>query len=218
MNTMPSRALLLFTSFCLSVGCIAQDERPPRTVFDSLSVTGGFFNTTLRFANVMQTDVLLMGFGAGAHIDHWLGVGVAGAFSTSTIKNAAYEDYLLGRTTADLDGLELRYGYGGVLFTPLIAHRSAVHLAVPVLVGVGGVAYSYPRSNSGSDSNQRNRTDGQAFFVVEPGVELEVSVVGALRIGVGGSYLYTSELDLPNTSPNLLRNFMARMTISVGQF
>ena len=60
--------------------------------------------------------------------------------------------------------------------------------------------------------------DGQAFFVVEPGVELEVSVLKSLRIGAGGSYLYTTELDLPNTSPNLLRNFMGRMTISVGLY
>lgn len=218
MDIPAARKLVFLSMMFVSLASTAQEEGQPRTIFDSLSVTGGFFDATLRFANVMQTDVVLMGFGAGVNIDHWLGIGVAGAFSTSTIKNPAYEDYLLGRTTADLDGLELRYGYGGVLFTPRIAHRSAVHLAIPVLVGVGGVAYSYPKSNTGSNSNQRNRTDGQAFFVVEPGVELEVSVLKALRIGAGGSYLCTTELDLPNTSPNLLRNFMGRMTISVGLY
>ncbi len=210
-----SALLLVFTTV---FSTMAQDDDRPRTLFDSLSVTGGFFNASLRLTNVMQTDVALMGFGAGVNIDHWLGVGIGGAFSTSTIKNPAYEDYLLGRTTADLDGLELRYGYGGVLFVPVIAHRSAVHLSVPVLVGMGGVAYSYPKSNTGSNSNQRNRTDGQAFFVLEPGLELEVNVLRALRVGAGGSYLYTTDLDLPNTSPDLLRNFMARMTISVGLY
>ncbi|MEO8590879.1 MAG: hypothetical protein ABI432_15995 [Flavobacteriales bacterium] len=212
------RTLLIIVGALAVFSARAQGRDQPGALFDSLAVSGWYFNCTGRYTNVMATDVLLIGFGGGIVIDHWLEIGLAGAWSSSAIKNPAYENYLQGQTTANLQGLELRYGYGGVMVEPLILHRSAVHLGVPILVGMGSASYSYPSSNSGSDSNQRNRTEGQAFFVVEGGLELEVSVVRSLRIGVGGSYLYASDLELPNTAPDALRNFMARMSVTVGKF
>jgi len=211
----PLRSNLLMIALSGALLVPAQDGGSPRTLFqDSLAITGGYFNFTMRYTNVMATDVLLIGLGGGIVIDHWLEIGLAGAWSTSAIKNEAYESYLQGQTSTDLHGLELRYGYGGVL----IAQKSAIHLSAPILIGMGSVAYSYPRSNSGSDSDQRNRTDGQAFFMLEPGLELEVSIVKALRIGIGGSYLYTSDLELPDTAPDALRNVMARMSVTFGAF
>ena len=50
---------------------------------------------------------------------------------------------------------------------------------------MGSVSYRSPTPNG--NESQRNRTDGQAFFVFGPGVEVEVSVVKALRISVGGA-------------------------------
>ena len=60
--------------------------------------------------------------------------------------------------------------------------------------------------------------DGQAFFAFEPGLEVELSVVGPLRVGFGGSYLFTSDISLPETPPDVLRTAMARMTLKFGSF
>jgi hypothetical protein len=213
------RFLYLILASLAAQAAWAQKPPVPRTLFkDSLANTGGYFGFTPRFTNLMGTDVMLAGFSGAMVIKHRLAIGLAGAWSTSTVKNPAYEAYLRGIAPAALEGLELRYGYGGLLIEPLVLHNSAIHIAVPVIVGMGTVAYSYPRSNSGSNSNQRNRTDGQAFFVVEPGLELEVSVVNPVRIGVGGSYLWTGDLALPNTSADALRNVLARFTVKVGGF
>ena len=145
-----------------------------------------------------------------------LNIGVAGAFSNSSIKNPDYRDYLQGLTTASLDGLELRYGYVGILVEPFLWARSPIHVKFPVLVGLGTVAYSYPSSstNSNTTDKSRIRTDGQGYMVIEPGMELEVSIIRSLRIGVGGSYIHTSDLDLPSTSPDALRNFAARLSLT----
>ena len=197
---------------------IAQPAGQPRTLFgDSLDLTGGYFGMTARYTNVLSNDAVLLGFSGGVVIGHRINIGLAGCWSTSVLKNPAYEQVLREREpNIELSGLELRYGYGGFLIEPILFHRSALHLTVPVIVGVGGVSYSYPPPNS--YSYQRNRTDGQAFFALEPGLELELSIVSALRLGLGGSFLYTSDLDLPATSADVLRTAMGRMTLKFGVF
>ncbi|MBL7982426.1 MAG: hypothetical protein JNL52_11535 [Flavobacteriales bacterium] len=212
------RPLVLMLLIGAAIPAFAQPSGTPRTLFgDSLDLTGGYFGMTARYTNVLSNDAVLFGFSGAVVIGHKINIGLAGCWSTSVLKNPAYEEVLREREpNIDLSGLELRYGYGGFLIEPIIFHRSAVHLTVPVIVGVGGVSYSYPPPNS--NSYQRNRTDGQAFFALEPGLELELSVVSALRIGIGGSFLYTSDLDLPATSTDVLRTAMGRMTLKFGAF
>lgn len=212
------RSIALILLVTLGLPTYAQLGTKPRTLFgDSLDLTGGFFGMTARYTNVLSSDLVLLGFSGGVVIGHRLNIGLAGSWSTSVLKNPAYEQVLRERQPGiDLSGLELRYGYGGFLIEPIIFHRSAVHLSIPVIVGIGGVSYSFPPPNS--NGYQRNRTDGQAFFALEPGLELELSIVSALRIGLGGSFLYTSDLDLPATSSDVLRTAMGRMTLKFGVF
>lgn len=166
---------------------------------------------------MLGADVTLVGFGAGITLNHWLNVGLAGSWSISVIKNPFYQDHLQGLTNADLGGLELRYGYGGLLLQPMVLSRSVVHLSVPVIAGMGSAAYSYPATNNGSNgnNNRRVRTDGQGYFVLEPGLELEVSIIRSVRLGLGGSYIFTSDLDLPNTPSDALRNYTARLGLTL---
>lgn len=210
---------LTFLMFLACAGFVrAQDEERPRTLLgDSNQVTGAYFGMTGRYTSVLDADVVHFGFSAAVVINHRMNIGAVGTWSTSVIKNEAYRQYLEDNGQAnDLSGLELRYGYWGVLVEPLLWHRSAVHLAVPVVIGMGSASYSFPPPNS--DGYQRNRTDGQAFFALEPGLELEVSIVRGLRIGMGGSYLYTSDITLPETPRDVLRTPMARLTIKLGEF
>jgi len=217
MNKLVSRSAAFALLSALCIDAHAQSKPKPRALFnDSSSVTGGYVGFTPKFTNVMGTDVLLLGFSGAFVLEHKFSIGLAGAWSSSPVKNEAYTSYLVDTRTEDVSGLELRYGYGGLLVEPMILGGRAIHLSIPVILGIGSVSYSYPRSNSGSNSNQRNRTDGQAFFVVEPAIELELTVVEAFRIGLGGSYIWTNDLDLPLTSPDALRNYTARMTVKLG--
>jgi len=189
----------------------AQREQP-KALFDSLSLSGGFFSFDLRYTEVMGTNAVLMGFGMGIVVNDNFNIGLAGAFNTSTIKNAKYERFLNDSLQVNTGGgLELNYGYGGLLLERVFFHRSPVHFSIPVLVGLGGVNYGYPLPNSNSDN--RNKVAGQAFFALEPGLQVEATVIRQFRIGLGASYLYTSDLDLPETSPDALRTVMYRLTL-----
>ncbi|HMC96841.1 MAG TPA: hypothetical protein VKG92_04270, partial [Flavobacteriales bacterium] len=56
----PLRSNLLMIALSGALLVPAQDGGSPRTLFqDSLAITGGYFNFTMRYTNVMATDVLL---------------------------------------------------------------------------------------------------------------------------------------------------------------
>jgi hypothetical protein len=189
----------------------AQREQP-RALFDSLALSGGFFSLDLRYTEVMGTNAVLMGFGMGIVVNDNLNIGLAGAFNTSTIKNDRYERFLNDSLQVNTGGgLEMNYGYGGLFVERVFFHRSPIHFSVPVLIGLGGINYGYPLPNSNSEN--RNKVAGQAFFALEPGLQLEATIIRKFRIGVGASYLYTSDLDLPETAPDALRTVMYRLTL-----
>lgn len=199
-----------------SLATHAQDGGRPRALFDSLDVSGGFFGMSLRYTEVMRTDVALLGFSAGVVVNDNLNVGLAGVFSSSVIKNNTYERFLndsLGVNTQA--GLEMKYGYGGLLVEPVALHRSPFHLTFPVVIGVGGASYGYPLPGT-DNADRRTKVAGQAFFALEPGVELEVTLVRQFRIGLGASYLYTTDLRLPETRPDALRTIMYRLTLKLA--
>jgi hypothetical protein len=74
-----------------------------------------------------------------------------------------------------------------------------VHVSIPVLIGAGGVAYirdywtPYPQY---PDDYNYYTEDASAYFVIEPGLELELNMVKFLRVCLGGYYRYTSNIVL----------------------
>ncbi len=67
----------------------------------------------------------------------------------------------------------------------------------PVLVGAGGVASIVDRYYYSWDDEYYYETlDSEAYFVFEPGVEVEFNMVKFFRIGLGASYRITSDVKL----------------------
>jgi hypothetical protein len=196
---------------------LAQDREEPRTLFGEADITGGFIGVAPKFTNVLGDYALLTNVSGGIILNDRWNIGATFAVSGTVIKNPLYEELLRTRSTAVLDGLEFRYGYAGLLVEPVLQPRSVVHLKLPVAIGFGWASYSYPTGNGNSSDNgtqRRTRTDGQSFVVIEPGAELEVSIVKAFRLGVGGSYIYTTDLELPATPKDALRNVTARCSLT----
>jgi hypothetical protein len=207
-----SHSLLVLLTAITAAAAHAQQDRP-KALFDSLAFSGGFFGFNMRYTQVLGTDAVLLGLSGGIVVHDRLNIGLAGTFNTSLLKNTTYERFLndsLGVNTQG--GLEFNFGYGGLLIEPVIFHRSAIHATVPVLIGAGGATYGYPLPGSDS-SDRRSKVAGQAFFAVDAGLEVEVTVVPRFRIGLGASYLYTSDLSLPETKPDALRVPMYRLTM-----
>ena len=118
-------------------------------------------------------------------------------------------------------------GYGGLLIEPILAGTSPVHLSFPVLIGAGGVTLTdFYNLDDWQSPFSNYEYDYDAFFVVEPGVELELNVTRFFRLAAAVSYRYTSEIELLGfedlingpVAPNALRGFNYGLTFKFGKF
>ncbi len=196
----------------------AQDRTLARSIFTAPgdTVSGGYIALSGNAGQVLGRDAFLMGMRGGVTIGHWITFGLMGNWLTTGLRNPGYEAYRADAGHAPQDGLRFNAGYGGLLIEPVAFHRSMVHLAFPLAFGAGGASYSYLRDNT--QTFRRIRPDAVTFYFVQPGVELELNIVQHLRLGIGASYLYTSEIDLPATSRDVLRQPLVNVTLKVGQF
>jgi hypothetical protein len=93
-----------------------------------------------------------------------------------------------------------------------------VHINFPILVGGGGLVYNTWTYHHQDYYYDGSTIDWDAFFVVEPGVMVEMNLVKFLRLDAGVSYRYTPDLDLMNTSSGLINNFNANLSLKFGKF
>lgn len=149
--------------------------------------------TTMHITNAANQNVnqaaMTVGGRAAWIADHHFALGIAGSGFFSSIDNSynSYEDpsqyYLAG-------------GYGGLLFEPIIAPNYPVHVTFPILVGGGGAtAANWNYINYNYNYNQYYY-NADAFFVFEPGVDLEFNIVKFFRVALGASYRLTSNINL----------------------
>ena len=111
-------------------------------------------------------------------------------------------------------------GYGGLIMEPIILGWFPVHIALPILIGAGGVSnVSY--TTDWYDTYEY--VDGyveasSAFFVAEGGVELEFNLVRFFRLALFGKYRYTTDIMMENVSKTALHGWSAGITFKFGSF
>ncbi len=178
---------------------------------------GGYAAINVEYAQIDNKDAVLVGGRGGWIINHRLTIGIAGKGIASSV---SYLDDTL--TEPDKEKYYLNGGYGGLLVEPIIMPFSPVHISIPVVIGAGGVAYSYKRHENWED-NYWETHDASAFFVVEPGLEINLNLVKFMRISFGGYYRITAGLSLedPNdekASSDLLNGFSTGISLKFGKF
>jgi len=141
-------------------------------------------------------------------LDHWFAFGVSG---TGFVNNIGKLDYYY---TNDLrNEVFLAGGYGGFFIEPILAPMKPIHVSFPIVIGGGALA----RFNE-YDYNYSYGFSEDLFFVVEPGVELEINFTKWMRIAAFATYRYTSDINIENVSKGALRNYSTGLTVKVGLF
>jgi len=222
-----NRNILVFALSGLSllvpvVASAQSDTLPMHTLFGSGHdrANGGWGAPSAHYTRIMDQDALLVGVRGGWLIDHSVTMGIACFGLATDVPNSAYDTHLQEGGVFVQRTSQFRMGYGGLLIEPIIAHRSAVHVTLPIIIGAGGCVYqSWPTpQNPYNCPDQYHIGDPQAFFVVEPGMELELSLIKIVRLGLGISYRYTSDLEMPATPKDALRGVNAGLTVKIGSF
>ncbi|GHE54497.1 STN domain-containing protein [Roseivirga thermotolerans] len=111
-------------------------------------------------------------------------------------------------------------GYGGLVFEYALFPHKPIHINIPLTIGAGGYEYSSRTTNPVA-----NVESAEAFFVFEPGLELEINVTSFMRINIGASYrdvsgagLFYSTNQQPIASATTLEGMNYGIALKFGWF
>lgn len=223
---MKKTVLFFFAVTLITIG-IAQDDNNKsseeyRTLFSSDKIThGGYGAVLFNYSKIDGKDAFLAGMRGMWLMNHGIGIGIGGY---GFVNDLQYEN----PTGTSPEDYFLAGGYGGLVIEPIVGAKHPVHVSFPVLIGAGGVAYirdywnTYPQY---PDEYNYYTEDAAAYFVLEPGVELEFNMVKFFRIGLGAYYRYTSNITLnawdgaeyTDISPDL-KGFSFGLSMKFGKF
>ncbi len=182
--------------FALLIGFSAfaqQETEEMKTLFqhsssDKIS-NGGYGAFNIGYTQIESRDALRIGGRAAWIVNHRLALGLAGyGFIDNLDKN--YD------VSEDPSQYFLTGGYGGFLIEPIIMPNSPVHFSIPILLGGGGITAVEANNWSHYHDNNNYYYDVDAYFVFEPGVDIEFNIVKFFRIALGASYRLTNGVNL----------------------
>jgi hypothetical protein len=217
-------AAILAITVTTSVISQDNDDKELTTLFgntDGKIDYGGWGGLTFGYTQLQGNDTYLMGARGGWLIDHHFTIGLAGV---GFISDHNYSDMLPENEYPYNPKLNLAGGYGGLFLEAILFPNYPVHLNIPVIIGAGGVSYVLSQDyyadpyNNGKHYYDGSSFDSDAFFVFEPGLEIELNLIKFMRFALGGSYRYTSQIDLYKTSGKMLRGFNGYFSLKFGKF
>ncbi len=151
---------------------------------------------------------LLVGGHAGVLLDNKFTLALAGYGITTRSEfqglNSNENVYLSG-------------GYGGLYLGYAVLSREVVHVNFPLLIGGGGIDIIEDQDgifNNGFGSI--NESSG--FFIVEPGIELELNITRFFKLAIGGTYRFIEGANLEELDESELNGFSTHITFKLGKF
>jgi hypothetical protein len=180
-----------------------------KTIFGNKKVShGGYGALTIGYSLIDGQDAFITGGRGSWVIGHSFALGLGGI----GFANDLYINNSPGSQKYSLEG-----GYGGLILEPILLPKFPVHLSFPILLGAGGVAYINSQYND-NFNNDFYVEDSDAFLVAEPGIEIEMNLLKFVRLAVGASYRFTSDVHLALKPSNVLNGYNATFTLKFGKF
>jgi hypothetical protein len=160
----------------------------PRTNKNGRVSHGGYGSLTFGYTKIDNQDAVLIGGRLAWVANHRFAMGLAGqGFFNNLDKD--YDYYNPG-------DYSLAGGYGGLFIEPIIMPNYPVHISIPVIMGVGGVAATKRDNWEQYEYNNNYYYDSDVFLVFEPGVDVEFNIARFFRLAIGGSYRMTNGINL----------------------
>ncbi|MEX0646178.1 MAG: hypothetical protein WEA56_05605 [Balneolaceae bacterium] len=204
MRVIYSYVLILFTGLLIPLQLSAQDAE---TLIDADVGHGGFGSLVFGVSSINGEAAYMRGT-RGAWVlkfqdGHSLNIGLAGYRSQN-------EFSAINWTNEDIDEPELRTNYGGLELEYINSSHQLVHVGVQALIGSGNVRYS--------DRNLGLEDTSDNYFVVQPGVNVNLNITNWFRASGGVFYRHTSGVNLEGTDNSGLSGFSSFIGLRFGSF
>jgi len=196
---------VLFLGFCLiSTPATAQKME---TLLSGDVSHGGFGGPVVKFSSVDGSLGVWVG-GRGGWIigfspEHSLSIG-GGGYGLATNHLAPVQDNPFLRKYAEV-------GYGGLELEYTNRSYQIAHFTISTLIGAGGVGL-----RDGDYESIGNKAE--AFFVMEPGLHLELNVTHFFRVATGLSYRFVSGVSRDGFKDGDFSGLNGVLTFKFGSF
>ncbi|MFH1050294.1 MAG: hypothetical protein V1779_05105 [bacterium] len=213
-----NKLIFFLTIIIISLPLQSQEkEGEVKTLFGNKEFEfGGYGCPEIKFTSFMQQYAIMVGGRAGWVIDHTFTIGGGGYGLVSSVEAP---DFYHPDDLTDTRQYYFQIGYGGLFLEYTHSSNSLVHFTVNTLIGAGGASFTPYRygmnNNMGYDNN---RYDNSAFFVVEPGIGVELNIFKFFRIELGASYRYISGMDLNGFGSAWYNEPSANLAFKFGSF
>ncbi|MEM9051254.1 MAG: hypothetical protein AAGC47_04290 [Bacteroidota bacterium] len=188
-------------------------NRNVQTLFSSDGGFGGHLSINAKGTEIYNESALLVGTELVFTLNHSLNIGVAGYGMPTRV------EYQPSTDLSPRDDLFLELGYGGLFFEPVFFDEKLVHLTLPIIIGGGWAGVSnFDYFDINDDYDSVYLSDESLFFMIEPGVNLEVNLARNVRFTLGGSYRFVNGSDIENVSDDDLGGLALGAGIRVGWF
>lgn len=165
---------------------------------------GGFGGPVVKFTQIDDRFGVLVGGRGGWIINHSFVIG-AGGYGLAN--EGEFDDYF----APSGDARRLVMGYGGLELEYVNRPQDAVHFSLAVLIGAGGLALDPVAKGSGA-------REDDAFFITEPTLQMLLNVTQHFRIGIGGSYRFVNDVELPGLRDGDIGGASGVVTLKFGGF
>lgn len=199
MKSMTIAAIILMLSF----SAYGQEE----TLISRDIESGGYGGLEVKFGEINGEWEVFVGGRGGWIINHQFVLGGAGYGMTTEGETRP------GSIVPYFNEL-FEMGYGGVLLAYINNSHRLIHLTVETLIGGGGISYY---GDEGNDPFN-DEFDGDAFFIVEPGVNFELNISRRLRFAAGASYRITSGVEFQDLKDGDITGPAINLMLKFGKF
>jgi len=187
----------------LILACVPAHAAEDRTLVGAIHHHGAFAAPVLKGTEILGQFSLLAGGRVAWVANHQFCLGIGGYGLASNV-------------TQDFEGEDvsalLSFGYGGVEVEYIFFPRHMFHFTLYTLIGAGGADFFTREEDSDRE------WDGDAFFVIEPGFNVEFNIRDGWRIDFGYTYRFVSDLRMEGLSNKDLRDVAANLTLRLGKF
>ena len=210
---------IIIVAFLLQLGQmnaqkVERQNREVKTLFGNGGGFGGFLEVEAKAGEINGQTGLLLGGAVKGVFGSQINIGFAGYGLTTSIESDTYDE--------ENELYEVDFGYGGLVLEPVIGDRSAVHITLPILFGIGGIGLQKNRydifDEDDIDWEDYEAFDEDVFLVVEPGMNLELNLLRNLRLNVGATYRYVYDNDVIGLSDEELSGFTGKVGLKFGWF
>lgn len=201
----------IFVQQTSTVELYSERQKEPETLIDNKIHSSGYGALSTQYSKFNHQDALFLGAYGGWMINHkfMLGLGGYGLVTSHTG---------FGVNPVTNEPNKLRMGYGGLMAEYTFSGNRPFHITANSLIGVGGISNGYEKKGDSNDQDNWQSVKSSAFFVAQPGMNVEANLTKWFRVSVGGSYRLIAGSNLAGISNEDMSAPAANLSFKFGAF